>query len=101
MANPAEDLVRHSAKKREDETNIPPKKIAQHHTAADIHAPASQNGDGYPLAGVQGGANSPLAIKNQSTFSTQPKNSKTGFFYDDVGKIEYFLKTLFQMQIIN
>jgi hypothetical protein len=25
VANPAEDLVRHSAKKREDETNIPPK----------------------------------------------------------------------------
>ena len=26
VANPAEDLFRHSAKKREDETNIPPKK---------------------------------------------------------------------------
>ena len=40
VANPAKDLFRHSAKKREDETNISPKKIAKHHTAADIHAPA-------------------------------------------------------------
>ena len=71
MANPAEDLFRHSPKKGEDETNIPPKNSLTP-SADDTHAPASQNGDGYPLAGVQGGANSPLAIKNQSMFSTQP-----------------------------
>ena len=31
-----------------------------------------QNGDGYPPPGSQGGGASPLVIKNQSTFSTQP-----------------------------
>ena len=72
VANPAEDLIAHSLKKGEEQANIPPKKIAQHHTAADIHAPASQNGDGYPPSGLQGDDVSPLAIKNQSTFSTEP-----------------------------
>ncbi|MBR2508834.1 MAG: hypothetical protein IKB71_03725, partial [Lentisphaeria bacterium] len=40
VANPAEDLIAHSLKKGEEQSNIPPKKIAKHHTAADIHAPA-------------------------------------------------------------
>ena len=71
VANPAEDLIAHSLKKGEEQANIPPKNSLTP-SADDTHAPASQNGDGYPLAGVQGGANSPLAIKNQSMFSTQP-----------------------------
>ena len=40
VANPAEDLIAHSLKKGEEQSNIPPKKIAENHTAADIHAPA-------------------------------------------------------------
>ena len=40
VANPAEDLIAHSLKKGEEQSNIPPKKIAKHYTAADIHAPA-------------------------------------------------------------
>ena len=54
-------------------------------SADDFHASASQNGDGYPTSwspsslklrrdkGTPGGASSPIAIKNQYTFSTQPK----------------------------
>ena len=70
VANPAEDLFRHSAKKREDETNISPKNSLTLPTA-DTHAPASHRSGSYPAPGIQGGGVSPLVIKNQSTFSTQ------------------------------
>ena len=55
VANPAEDLIAHSAKKREEQSNISPKNSLPR-PAADIHAPASQNGDGYPPPGVARGA---------------------------------------------
>ena len=73
VANPAEDLFRHSAKKREDETNISPKNSLTL-PAADIHASASHRSGSYPAPGIQGGGVSPLVIKNQSAFSTQPFN---------------------------
>ena len=37
--------------------------IARHHRAADIHAPASQNGDGYLPPGMQGGRRKPPCNK--------------------------------------
>ena len=49
----AKDLFRHSAKKREDETNISPKNSLTH-PAADTHAPASHRTGSYPAAGVRG-----------------------------------------------
>ena len=39
VANPAEDLIAHSLKKGEEQSNIPPKNSLTH-TAADTHAPA-------------------------------------------------------------
>ena len=71
--SPAKDLFRHSAKKREDETKISPKNSLTH-PATDTHAPASHRTGSYPAPGIQGGGVSPLVIKNQSAFSTQPKN---------------------------
>ena len=47
VANPAEDLIAHSAKKREAQSNIPPKNSLTP-SADDFHASATQNGDGYP-----------------------------------------------------
>ena len=56
MANPAEDLIAHSLAfhpllYRGGAIEHSAEKTAQYHTAADIHAPASQNGDGYPPSG--------------------------------------------------
>ena len=51
VANPAKDLFRHSAKKREDETKISPKNSLTH-PAADTHAPASHRSGSYPAPGA-------------------------------------------------
>ena len=56
VANPAEDLIAHSLAfhpllYRGGAIEHSAEKIAQLHTAAYIHAPALQNGDGHPLAG--------------------------------------------------
>ena len=40
VANPAEDLIAHSLKKRGGAIEHSAEKIAKHYTAADIHAPA-------------------------------------------------------------
>ena len=49
--SPAKDLFRHSAKKREDETNISPKNSLTH-PATDTHAPASYRSGSYPAPGA-------------------------------------------------
>ena len=94
VANPAEDLFRHSPKKGEDETNIPPKNSLTPPRRRHLRASVIKWGWTSPCggsvfaalrrdkavgvmrqrnrrAGGTPGANSPLAIKNQSTFSTQ------------------------------
>ena len=48
--SPAEDLIAYSSKKKEEQSNIPPKNSLTP-SANDTHAPASQNGDGYPPSG--------------------------------------------------
>ena len=49
--SPAEDLIAHSPKKGEEQSNISPKNSLTH-PAADIHAPASYRSGSYPAPGA-------------------------------------------------
>ena len=58
VANPAEDLIAHSLAfhpllYREGAIEHSAEKIAKHHTAADIHAPASHRSGSYPAPGFR------------------------------------------------
>ncbi|MBR1967495.1 MAG: hypothetical protein IKA22_12890 [Lentisphaeria bacterium] len=91
MANPAEDLIAHSSKKKDEQSNIPPKnsptphsrqhsRLLVHHSLWQRWMPLTKRGWTSPC-GVSGGAVSPPE-KNIATFSPQLEQSvyEKGFF---------------------
>ena len=60
VANPAEDLIAHSAKKREEQSNIPPEKQPDTTPPLTFSRQRHKMGMDIPRPGCKGAAQAPL-----------------------------------------